>query len=152
MKWGFKNFVRSGASGIMYDFFLYSGKVNNEKCTGSYVVLRLIETLPKHQNYKVFFDNWFASIPLCLALKDIGYLSTATLRADLTKDCPLLAQKDLKREGRGSHCFRTDANTGISITKWFDNKCVQMISNCCNPDAVGKVSRWDRKKKGVHRN
>ena len=22
-----------------------------------------------------------------------------------------------------------------------------MISNCCNPDAVGKVSRWDRKKK-----
>ena len=78
VKWGFKNFVRSGASGIMYDFFLYSGKVNNEKCTGSYVVLRLIETLPKHQNYKVFFDNWFASIPLCLALKDNGYLSTAT--------------------------------------------------------------------------
>ena len=25
-KWGFKNFVRAGASGIMYDFFLYQGK------------------------------------------------------------------------------------------------------------------------------
>ena len=39
VKWGFKNFVRSGASGIMYDFFLYTGSPNeNEKFTGSYCV------------------------------------------------------------------------------------------------------------------
>ena len=33
VKWGFKNFVRSGSSGIMYDFFLYAGseKKNGKK-------------------------------------------------------------------------------------------------------------------------
>ena len=25
-KWGFKNLVRAGASGFLYDFFLYGGK------------------------------------------------------------------------------------------------------------------------------
>ena len=98
VKWGFQNFVWSGASGIMYDFFLYSDSVNGQKCTGSYVVLKLLETLPKYKNFKIFFDSLFSSIPLCLALKDYGYLATATLRADRTKDCPLPTEKYLKKQ------------------------------------------------------
>ena len=31
-KWDFKNFVRAGESGIMYDFFLYSGSSSKIKC------------------------------------------------------------------------------------------------------------------------
>ena len=150
VKWGFKYFVRSGASGIMYDYILYilySVSVNDQKCTGSYVVLKLLETPPKYQNLKIFFDNWFSSIPLFLALKDYGYLATATLRADRTKGGPLPTEKDLKKQGRGSHSFRTDANSGISVTKLFDNKCAQMITNCCNPDSICKVRRWDRQKR-----
>ena len=70
---------------------------------------------------------------------------TATLRADRTKNCPLPAEKDLKKGGRGSHSFRTDANSGITATKWYDNKCVQLISNhCCNPQETNKIKRWDR--------
>ena len=57
VKWGFKNFVWSGTSTIMYDFFLYSGSVNGQKCTGSYVILELLETLPKYQKFKIFFDH-----------------------------------------------------------------------------------------------
>ena len=90
VKWGFKNFVRSGTFGIMYDFFLYSGSIGNEqKCTGSYVVVQLLGTLPRHQRFKEFFDNWFSSIP---ALKGQGFLSCATIRQDRTK--PI--EKDLK--------------------------------------------------------
>ena len=40
---------------IMYDFFIYCGKTESgEKCTGSYAVLKLIETLPPYivQNLK----------------------------------------------------------------------------------------------------
>ena len=52
VKWGFKNFVRSGSSGIMYDFFLYSGSSEKgQKCTGAFCVLKLIGTLPCHQNF-----------------------------------------------------------------------------------------------------
>lgn len=147
VKWGFKNFVRAGSSGIMYDFFLYTGKVKNQKVTGPYVVLRLLETLPRRQNFKVFYDNWFSSYPLCLALKENGYLATATLRADRTKNCPLPVEKDLKKQGRGTHSYRTDANSGLTITKWFDNKCVQLISNHCDPESTSRVKRWDRENK-----
>ena len=58
-KWGSKNFVRAGESGFMYDFFLYSGFSSKLKGTGSNVVIKLLETLPKGENYKLFFDNWF---------------------------------------------------------------------------------------------
>ena len=110
VKWGFKNFVRSGESGFMYNFFLYSGSVNGQKYTGSYVVLKLLETLPKYEKFKIFFNNWGFFIPLCLALKDCGYLATATLTADRTKGCPLPAEKDLKKQGKGSQ---------------FQNRCEQ---------------------------
>ena len=64
----------------MYDFFLYSGKMKNEKVISPYVVEKLLETLPKIKNFKVFFGSWFATFPLCLALKKNGYLVTATFR------------------------------------------------------------------------
>ena len=41
----------------------------------------------------------------------------------------LPADKDLKKLGRGSHASRTDAKSGLSVTKWLDNKAVQVITN-----------------------
>ena len=39
-KWGFKNFVRAGKSGMMYDFFLYEGakSTGKDKCKADDVV------------------------------------------------------------------------------------------------------------------
>ena len=63
VKYGFKDFVHSGSSGMMYDFLIYCGKTGSgEICTGSYAVLKFIEALPQHKNYKFFFDNWFCSL------------------------------------------------------------------------------------------
>ena len=64
----------------MYDFFLYSGKMKNGKVTGPNFVEKLLETLLKMENFKVLFDNSFATFPLCLALNTNGYLVSATLR------------------------------------------------------------------------
>ena len=55
-KWGFKNFVRARKSGIMYDFFIYSSSTNGLNCTGSFAVLKLIESLPSNLNYVSFFN------------------------------------------------------------------------------------------------
>ena len=65
-KWGFKNFVCAGASGIIYSFFLYVGQksAGREKCGASEVALRLVEELPKTQNLQLFMDNWFSTLPL----------------------------------------------------------------------------------------
>ena len=84
--------------------------MKEEKTTGTYVVEKLLETLPKMKNLKVYFDNLFATFPLCLALTKNGFL--ATLRKDRTKNCPLPIEKDLKK-GRRSHEYRTDAKGGI---------------------------------------
>jgi len=32
------------------------------------IVLRLVDGLPKRQNYKIFMDNWFTSLSLMCAL------------------------------------------------------------------------------------
>ena len=67
------------------------------------------------------------------------------LRADRMKSCPLPAGKDLKKDGRGSFAFRTDAKSSLVITKWYNNKCVQICLTSCDPESVENAKRWDRK-------
>ena len=55
---------------MMYDFFMYTGAS---------------ETLPNHQNYKMFSDNWFSTLLLLIKLKEKGFLATPIIRADRLK-------------------------------------------------------------------
>nr|XP_047122949.1 piggyBac transposable element-derived protein 3-like [Hydra vulgaris] len=146
-KWGFKMFVRSGSSGIIYDFFLYCGAKSSgrEDCSAENVVLRLAERIPKNLNFKLCFDNWFCTLSLCLKLKKIGILTTATIRTNRIAKCPLLSEKDLKKQGWGSFSYKVDANSGLLLLRWFDNKCVHMTSTYCSANTSGNVKQWDQK-------
>ncbi|XP_065582898.1 piggyBac transposable element-derived protein 3-like [Artemia franciscana] len=65
--WGIKIFSRAGASGIIYDFEVYTGKSSvsvTELGQEAEVVLRLAEEIPRNKNFKLFFDNYYTSIPL----------------------------------------------------------------------------------------
>ena len=103
-------FVRAGSSGMIYDFFLYSGanSTGRDNCSAENSVLRLIEQLPQGQNFKLCFDNWFCTLHLCLKLKSIKILATATMHSNRIA---LDADKDLKKQGRGSSSHRVDAKT-----------------------------------------
>ena len=72
-KQGIKVFARTGSSGIVYDFEMYMGKGTAENVSplgiSGDVVLRLVDGLPKGQNYKLFMDNWFTSFSIMCALK-----------------------------------------------------------------------------------
>ena len=70
-KWGYKAFVLSGISGFSHDFDIFAGAQSNTVPDGapdlgasSNVVVRLTQSVPRHHNYKIFFDNWFTSVPL----------------------------------------------------------------------------------------
>ena len=67
-KYGYKVFVLCNNSGIIYDFEVYSGKVeppaNIDLGASSNVVLRLSKTTPVGKKHLLFFDNWFTSLPL----------------------------------------------------------------------------------------
>ena len=100
-KWGLKMFVRAGQSGMKYDFFLYTRKdsANKFDYSAANVVLRLSEGIPQHHNFKLCFDNWFCTLPLCLELKSLGILTTATIRANRISGCPLKCEKHLNKKG-----------------------------------------------------
>lgn len=138
-------FVRAGQSGFMYDFFLYSGKSSNKNETGSCekVVLRLFVL----RLFKMFFDNWFCTMPLLLTMQSFGILTTATERANRLAGCPLRSQNELKKDGRGSLSYKTDANSGILLLRWYDNKSVQLAFTVFSPDVSGTVKRKNSKTK-----
>ena len=109
--------------------------------------MRLIKHLPKKQYYTLSFDNWFSTFPLLLKLKNFGIITCATIRSNRIANCSLDTDKELKKSGCGSSSYRVDANSGIIITKWFDNKSVHIVSNNGTAGISSQVQRWDGKAK-----
>ena len=150
-KWGFKMWGRSGISGFLYDFDLYQGRSQTKEktefgiCAG--IVLKLTFTLPKHCNFKVFADNFFTTLPLIEKLKSDGFLYVGTVRVPRLKDCPVMSEKDLKKQERGACDYRTCQERNIIVVKWFDNKGVNLASSWCGVEPQDEVKRYDRKDK-----
>ena len=79
-KWGFKMFVRAGVSGMVYDFFIYTGfttfdnmafsPTESKLGSGDKVVKQLCKTIPNPTQSIVYFDNWFTSLDLIVLLKN----------------------------------------------------------------------------------
>ena len=69
-KWGIKLWASCGISGIVYDFEIYACKAPNSQdeipgiMMGGNVVHCLTKNLPYHQNFKLYFDNFFYSVTL----------------------------------------------------------------------------------------
>ena len=92
-QWGIKVFARAGSSGRVYDFEVYVGKETVKNVfpldISGEIVLRLVDGLPKGQNYKVFMDNWFTSFCLMRALEENGILALGTVRISRLPGCSL---------------------------------------------------------------
>ena len=120
-KWGFKNVVRAGKSGMIYDFFIYAGpkSAGREKCGAGDTVLRLVEELPKNRNFQIFIDIWFSTLSLFSELRSMGILVTGTFRSNRLAGSSMV-EKDLKKQGRGSFDYRTGSkfwnNSGVECT------------------------------------
>ena len=156
-KWGFKIFSRNGESGFCYDFEVEGAPdphAENEmdpddligKSAGN-VVLRMCSKLPKNQNYKVFFDNYFTFPELLNKLKQWGMCAVGTIRQDRLRGCSdvLKSERELRKEGRGSFCGAVDLNTGITVVRWYDKKLVQLASNYAYTHPTDVVQRWSKK-------
>ena len=120
--------MRAGQSGMIYDFFIYGGKNDNggNPLTAKDIVLKLSKYIRKNEGFQLYFDNWFSTMELMLALKSLGIFSTATFRTNRLNGFPLPTENELKKQGRGLFDYRTDSNTGLHVVKWFDNKCVHL--------------------------
>ena len=153
-KWGYKIFVLSGVSGFSYDFDFYCGPTilqgeQPDLGASSNVVVKLSETIPKNLNYKLFFDNWFTSVPLQIYLTKNGILPLGTVRMNRVPDYQFLKESDMKRQGRGAVTERVANVEGvdISVVSWYDNKIVNTMSTYVGSQPSSEVGRFCRKSK-----
>ena len=111
------------------------------------VVAKLCVDLPGHENFKLFFDNWFTTLDLLHYLKTVGILAVGTIRVNRLQGCPVSANKDLQKLRRGSMDHRYNANSGIVIVKWVDNSVVQLASKFIGIVPMSEIQRWCKKEK-----
>lgn len=158
-KWGFKNLVRAGASGVIYDFFLYAGNDTFENCYftdeeeglgwGAKAVLRLCKSIKK-KPCVVYFDNFFSSLELIYHLRNsYGIFSLGTIRSNRLRNAAshLKTDKDLKKQGRGAFSQTVCNKTKLAVVKWHDNKCVVLASSYADAYPKTKVKRYCKEKK-----
>ena len=143
VKWGFKMFVLSGTSGVMYDFFLYCGAESNTfgDSSARSCVLELCKIIPKYKNclrQLVLFARVITGAK--------KYLTASTVRRDWGGKCPLASISELKKEGRGAVDYRVDLNTGLRIVKWLDSNDIHLVSTYDMVEPMTEVKRWDKVK------
>lgn len=59
----------------------------------------------------------------------------------------MTSEKSLRKEGRGSFDYKVDANSELSVVRWFDNRAVQLSSTHFCIEPITSVRRLDRRKK-----
>ena len=134
---------------MIYEFYIYCGKDDAaleykdlQKCS------RVVDKLSKHIHnkggHKLYFDNGLTTLPLLHFLKSNQVCAVGTIIANRLADCPLAANKDLERQGRGALDYKVDSNSGIIAAKWVDNKAVQVASNYIGVEPVGTLMRWSK--------
>jgi len=102
-KRGIKMFAIASASGLVHDFEIYTGKGTLQKSEQGLgisgdVVLRLVDGIPKYQNYKVAMDNWFNSYHLQCRLKFSGFLGIGTVRSNRLAKCKMNSDTIMKNK------------------------------------------------------
>ncbi|XP_049310850.1 piggyBac transposable element-derived protein 3-like [Bactrocera dorsalis] len=152
-KWGYKLFVLSGVSGFAYKTEIETGKENvvgaDEPDLGasSNVVVRLSRMIPRQQNHRIYFDNYFTSLPLLEYLAKEGILALGTIRRNRIPDCKLSTEKAIVKKDRGysEEYVSTINGVDISTVVWKDNKLVTLASTFAGQNPISEVRRYDKK-------
>ncbi|RXM29424.1 PiggyBac transposable element-derived protein 3 [Acipenser ruthenus] len=145
-KWGYKILILAGSDGVLHNLEIYTGRavqppeLADVGASGN-VVLRLAQPITKQENYKLFFDNWFTSVPLVLTLAQQGIHCTGTVRGNRLPGVNLMCDDELKRTGRGSFDQKMAmvGETTLHVVKWYDNRSVTLLSDYTGAHPVTEV-------------
>ncbi|XP_067636126.1 piggyBac transposable element-derived protein 3-like [Eurosta solidaginis] len=166
-KWGFKFFALCDVSGFMYMFEIYTGETHcllpgePDLKASANIVVRMTRGVPRFQNYIIYMDNYYTSIPLLIYLRTQGIHSIGTINRNRIKNCKLPETKDMMKMDRGVSAEFLTTIYGIPITSisWKDNRVVNLVSTfvgmkpVLNPHIDNVVDqtiqRWDKKEKKV---
>lgn len=153
-KWGFKNYVRAGVSGMIYDFILYGGedtfrfhKFTEQEISigfGAQIVIALCQSIQR-KPATIFCDNFFSSPELFYILKEnYGVFGLGTIRNNRTRGAGsiLPSKKAMKKKKRGAYSQVVCDKTKLALVRWNDNKPVTLISSFVGCTPVHKIKRY----------
>ncbi len=86
---------------------------------GGSVVIDLISELQHDHSCHLNFDNLFTSLPLVHCLTKKGIACTGTIRANHTKDCPLMPV-EIEKKKRGTSEYMQNTTNGLIVVRWND--------------------------------
>lgn len=116
------------------------------RSTSSNMVVKMAQTIPRQKNYKLFFDNWFTSLPLMIYLHKEGILPLGTARLNRLKGLTMPTKKEFQKEARGAMCEKTTKIDGVKISavSWFDNQIVTLVSTYVGSQPIIEKKRFFR--------
>jgi len=158
-KWGYKLFVLCGVSGYGYNFEIYTGNENKEDeriirnepdfgATGN-VVVRMTRMIPENVHHKLFFDNYYTSLPVMIFLEKKGIHTVGTFRRNRFPNVCLTDDRIMMKRDRGysEECFTVVEDVPISAVAWKDNKIVHVTSTFVGELDKNVVTRFATKKR-----
>ncbi|XP_028676169.1 piggyBac transposable element-derived protein 3-like [Erpetoichthys calabaricus] len=153
-KWGYKIFVLCDTKGLVHSFDIFAGKIDpvpgepNIGASGN-IVLKLAQVICGGLNHLLYFDNWFSSLDLFVALANKGIPALGTVQQSRLQGCSFSIDTDMKKKGRGTFEEKkvVVVNVEIRALKWFDNRGVIVARTFASAQPVSNVERWDRKSK-----
>ncbi|XP_022175570.1 piggyBac transposable element-derived protein 3-like [Myzus persicae] len=158
-KWGYKLFVLCGVKGYAYNFEIYTGNENNSVerqqmlepdlgATGN-VVVRLSRVIPRNEHHKLYFDNYYTSIPVMVYLEKLSIHTVGTFRRNRFPDIALMPEKEMMKKPRGTYdeCLTVVDGVPITTVSWKDNKIVNVTSTFIGALEPTTVRRYDKKQK-----
>lgn len=153
-KWGYKLFVLSAGDGFSHNFEIYTGQENvldedgiDLGASGN-VVVRLCKILKDDYN-KLYFDNYYTSVPLMVYLHQKNILALGTLRKNRVPKNPLPNDKVMNKKDRGFYeeFISSIHKTPLILLVWKDTKIVNLLSMFVGSFPETTVKRMDRKLK-----
>ncbi|XP_047239310.1 piggyBac transposable element-derived protein 2-like [Girardinichthys multiradiatus] len=153
-KWGYKIFVLCDTKGLVHSFDIFTGKLDpvpGEPDIGGSgnIVLKLVQVIHGSVNHLLYFDSWFSSFDLFVALANKGILALGTVEQSALQGCSFSTDPEMKKKGMGSFEEKRAVVDSLEIraVKWFDYRGVIVASTFANAQPVSNIQRWDRKLK-----
>lgn len=152
VRWGLKVFLLCGESGLVYDFIIYQGKSTglnpsnlSDYGLGPSVVLHLAENISPGS--ELYIDNWFVTYHLIQALKLKKIFAAGTAQVGRFSNPPFMPLAEMQAKGRGTMQEVVSSDKDVVMTRWFDNKPVNMVSNFIGVGNPDTATRWDKNEK-----
>lgn len=148
IRYGYKIWCLCDDKGYLFNFSVYTGRSQRPtEPLGTNVVNNMISTIDSPSSYRLYFDNFFTSVPLLVNLRDKGFRATGTIRENRSLKAPLSTKSIMKKKKRGYYetCFSAEKN--VCIVKWLDSAPVMIASNFEGPEPESSCTRYSVKDK-----